>query len=248
VSVPAAGTLRPARRPSRQSRLTAHSSLGLGLAVNRLKAQLATGDLGLTLALWMYRRLPGPARAPTPVPVLHRLSGASLFPPLPTSAAIGYAEASDPEGASMTFTRITVRSERLGGVRCVRGLRIPVATVVDMVATVALGHTLSPFRCRHEGALDRAAPTMGAPVSETVDTLMLDLLEWIGPNPRPTRRCSRRGGRPVRVSRCGKRPTTEASSAVIMRRDAARWCRCRPPGRSTCASTANRRRADGRPR
>jgi len=37
-----------------------------GVAVNRLKAQLATGMLGLalvqlTLALWMYRRLPGPA-------------------------------------------------------------------------------------------------------------------------------------------------------------------------------------------
>jgi uncharacterized protein (DUF433 family) len=34
----------------------------------------------------------------------------------------------------MTFTRITVRSEQMGGVACIRGLRIPVATVVDMVA------------------------------------------------------------------------------------------------------------------
>lgn len=34
----------------------------------------------------------------------------------------------------MTFTRITVRPDQMGGVPCVRGLRIPVATVVGMVA------------------------------------------------------------------------------------------------------------------
>ena len=34
----------------------------------------------------------------------------------------------------MTFTRITVNPEQTGGVPCIRGLRIPVATVVDMVA------------------------------------------------------------------------------------------------------------------
>lgn len=34
----------------------------------------------------------------------------------------------------MTFTRITVRPDQMGGVPCIRGLRIPVATVVDMVA------------------------------------------------------------------------------------------------------------------
>ena len=32
------------------------------------------------------------------------------------------------------FTRITVRPEQMGGIPCVRGLRIPVATVVGMVA------------------------------------------------------------------------------------------------------------------
>ena len=32
------------------------------------------------------------------------------------------------------FDRITVRPEQMGGVPCVRGLRIPVATVVGMVA------------------------------------------------------------------------------------------------------------------
>jgi uncharacterized protein (DUF433 family) len=34
----------------------------------------------------------------------------------------------------MVFTRITVDAKRMGGVPCVRGLRIPVATVVGMVA------------------------------------------------------------------------------------------------------------------
>lgn len=34
----------------------------------------------------------------------------------------------------MTFTRITVNSKQMGGVPCIRGMRIPVATVVGMVA------------------------------------------------------------------------------------------------------------------
>lgn len=34
----------------------------------------------------------------------------------------------------VTFTRITVSSDQMGGVPCIRGLRIPVSTVVDMVA------------------------------------------------------------------------------------------------------------------
>ena len=34
----------------------------------------------------------------------------------------------------MTFARITARTEQMGGVPCIRGLRIPVATVVGMIA------------------------------------------------------------------------------------------------------------------
>lgn len=34
----------------------------------------------------------------------------------------------------MEFTRITVNPGQMGGVPCIRGLRIPVATVVGMVA------------------------------------------------------------------------------------------------------------------
>lgn len=34
----------------------------------------------------------------------------------------------------MDFTRITLNPNQMGGVPCIRGLRIPVATVVGMVA------------------------------------------------------------------------------------------------------------------
>jgi len=34
----------------------------------------------------------------------------------------------------MEFTRITVDAQKLGGVPCIRGLRIPVATIIGMVA------------------------------------------------------------------------------------------------------------------
>ena len=34
----------------------------------------------------------------------------------------------------MKFTRITLKPEQMGGVPCIRGLRIPVATIVGMVA------------------------------------------------------------------------------------------------------------------
>jgi uncharacterized protein (DUF433 family) len=38
------------------------------------------------------------------------------------------------EAMTMKFTRITVNAAQMGGVPCIRGLRIPVATVVGMVA------------------------------------------------------------------------------------------------------------------
>jgi uncharacterized protein (DUF433 family) len=34
----------------------------------------------------------------------------------------------------MKYKRITIRPDQMGGVPCIRGLRIPVATVVGMVA------------------------------------------------------------------------------------------------------------------
>lgn len=44
----------------------------------------------------------------------------------------------------MKFTRITVNPRQMGGVPCIRGLRIPVATVVTMVADGML-----PSRARY---------------------------------------------------------------------------------------------------
>jgi uncharacterized protein (DUF433 family) len=38
------------------------------------------------------------------------------------------------EVQAMKFTRITVDPNKMGGVPCIRGLRVPVATVVGMVA------------------------------------------------------------------------------------------------------------------
>jgi len=37
-------------------------------------------------------------------------------------------------GANVNFTRITVDPNQMGGLPCIRGLRIAVAIVVDMVA------------------------------------------------------------------------------------------------------------------
>ena len=34
----------------------------------------------------------------------------------------------------MKFTRITIEPDKLGGMPCIRGLRIPVATIVGMIA------------------------------------------------------------------------------------------------------------------
>jgi uncharacterized protein (DUF433 family) len=38
------------------------------------------------------------------------------------------------EVAALKFNRITINPRQMGGVPCIRGLRIPVATVVGMVA------------------------------------------------------------------------------------------------------------------
>jgi uncharacterized protein (DUF433 family) len=40
----------------------------------------------------------------------------------------------EPEAQHVKFTRITTNPAQMGGVPCIRGLRIPVATVVGMVA------------------------------------------------------------------------------------------------------------------
>ncbi len=96
-------------------------------------------------------------------------------------------------------------------------------------------------------ACDRllAELSTGLPVSDTVERLILDLLEWIGADPRPYGEVLEAWRTSCPGLPCGKTPTTEASSRVIARRDAAHSSRCPPPGRNTCERTASRRRADG---
>jgi uncharacterized protein (DUF433 family) len=48
--------------------------------------------------------------------------------------------------ATLKFTRITSNPDQMGGMPCIRGLRIPVATVVGMVADgMAEGEILSAY-------------------------------------------------------------------------------------------------------
>ena len=58
---------------------------------------------------------------------------------LPTPARCGRADRRDPKcpggaGTPMVFDRVTVRTEQMGGVPCIRGYRTPVAPVVGKVA------------------------------------------------------------------------------------------------------------------
>lgn len=81
--------------------------------------------------------------SPPPVRALHRLlSGSRRAQPgwrsqatMQTLARPRYAvPVRLPPGGIVSYTRITVRPDQMGGAPCIRGLRIPVATVVGMVA------------------------------------------------------------------------------------------------------------------
>ncbi len=57
----------------------------------------------------------------------------------------------------MKFTRITVDAKQMGGVPCIRGLRIPVATVVGMVADgMAEAEILAAFPDLRDGDIHEA--------------------------------------------------------------------------------------------
>src|SRR5438093_9464041 len=56
-------------------------------------------------------------------PAVHKLT-----PSVPRPAIMGTRK------CTMKFTRITTEADKMGGVPCIRGLRVPVATVVAMVA------------------------------------------------------------------------------------------------------------------
>ena len=45
----------------------------------------------------------------------------------------------------MAFTRITTNPQQMGGVPCIRGLRIPIATIVTLVADGNLAEILTLY-------------------------------------------------------------------------------------------------------
>jgi len=57
----------------------------------------------------------------------------------------------------MRFTRITVAPDQMGGVPCMRGLRIPVATLVGMVADgMTEAQILEAYPDLHSGDVQEA--------------------------------------------------------------------------------------------
>jgi uncharacterized protein (DUF433 family) len=64
----------------------------------------------------------------------------------------------------MRFTRITVDPRQMGGVPCIRGLRIPVTTVVGMIADgMAAAEILAAYPdLEHEDIHGRYAAGRGA--------------------------------------------------------------------------------------
>lgn len=57
----------------------------------------------------------------------------------------------------MTFERITINPDKMGGVPCIRDLRMPVATVVNMVATgMTTGEILEDFPDLEEADIKEA--------------------------------------------------------------------------------------------
>lgn len=57
----------------------------------------------------------------------------------------------------MKFVRITVNPSQMGGVPCIRGLRIPVATVIEMVADgMTTKQILAEFPDLEAGDIDEA--------------------------------------------------------------------------------------------
>jgi uncharacterized protein (DUF433 family) len=67
----------------------------------------------------------------------------------------------------MQFSRITVEPEKMGGVPCIRGYRIPVATVVGMVASgMSVKSILSEYTDLEKDDIYEALAYAAAAVSE----------------------------------------------------------------------------------
>lgn len=67
----------------------------------------------------------------------------------------------------MGFARVTVDPHQMGGVPCIRGLRIPVATIVEMIAQgVAVGDILGSYPDLQEEDIREALRYAAAAVRE----------------------------------------------------------------------------------
>jgi uncharacterized protein (DUF433 family) len=74
----------------------------------------------------------------------------------------------------MKYTRITIDPAQMGGVPCIRGLRIPVATVVRMLRTMSRAELLDAYpdlesddidaalEYAADAVLERAIPAVGS--------------------------------------------------------------------------------------
>lgn len=86
-------------------------------------------------------RVPSPPTGPGmppigPCPHWKRDCGGISEPRILPNMSRPFHVAMHPSGGTleMTFQRITIDQEQMGGVACIRGLRIPVATVMGMIA------------------------------------------------------------------------------------------------------------------
>ena len=62
----------------------------------------------------------------------------------------------------MKFTRVTVNPNQMGGVPCIRGLRIPVATIVGMIADgMTEEKILKSFPDLEHGDINEALQSIG---------------------------------------------------------------------------------------
>jgi uncharacterized protein (DUF433 family) len=91
----------------------------------------------------------------------------------------------------MTFTRITVNPMQMGGVPCIRGLRIPVSTVMEMMADgMTLKEILGAFPDLEAGDIDEALQFAADAVSKRrlplVDAGSTYLEDRHGQRPRQT--------------------------------------------------------------
>lgn len=74
----------------------------------------------------------------------------------------------------MNFSRITVGQEKMGGVPCIRGLRIPVATIVGMFANgMELEEILNEYPDLEKDDIFEAL----AYAAEAVNEIQLPLIE-----------------------------------------------------------------------